>query len=149
LETPGGLKIQTIHAFCERLLARFPLEAGVAPGFDIADEARAAELLARARARAALADDAPQGAFLRFAERLHGEALDRLFDRLAPPPAAIHRFAKKHPPSWAPKTRTRHGVRQDAAAFCAAFVARQDWSALKDAAGVLATGGKSDNAAAE
>ncbi|MBC7768074.1 MAG: UvrD-helicase domain-containing protein [Phycisphaerales bacterium] len=44
LETPGGLRIQTIHAFCERLLARFPLEAGVPPGFDIADEARAAAL---------------------------------------------------------------------------------------------------------
>ncbi|HCX69536.1 MAG TPA: double-strand break repair helicase AddA, partial [Rhodobiaceae bacterium] len=28
IETPGGLKIQTIHAFCERLLGRFPLEAG-------------------------------------------------------------------------------------------------------------------------
>ena len=33
LETPGGLKIQTIHAFCEKLLRRFPLEAGVSPGF--------------------------------------------------------------------------------------------------------------------
>ena len=33
LETPGGLKIQTIHAFCEALLRRFPLEAGVAPQF--------------------------------------------------------------------------------------------------------------------
>ena len=26
IETPGGLKVQTIHAFCERLLQRFPLE---------------------------------------------------------------------------------------------------------------------------
>ena len=34
IETPGGLKVQTIHAFCERLLQRFPLEAGVPPGFD-------------------------------------------------------------------------------------------------------------------
>ena len=33
LETPGGLKIQTIHAFCAALLRRFPLEAGVAPDF--------------------------------------------------------------------------------------------------------------------
>ena len=33
LETPGGLKIQTIHAFCESLLSRFPLEAGVSPAF--------------------------------------------------------------------------------------------------------------------
>ncbi|PHS74444.1 MAG: hypothetical protein COB56_09280, partial [Robiginitomaculum sp.] len=38
LETPGGLKVQTIHAFCERLLKRFPLEAGIAPGSDAVDE---------------------------------------------------------------------------------------------------------------
>jgi len=38
IETPGGLKVQTIHAFCERLLQRFPLEAGVPPGFHILDD---------------------------------------------------------------------------------------------------------------
>ena len=38
LETPGGLKIQTIHAFCERLLQLFPVEAGVVPGFEVMDE---------------------------------------------------------------------------------------------------------------
>ena len=38
IETPGGLKVQTIHAFCERLLQRFPLEADVPPGFTILDE---------------------------------------------------------------------------------------------------------------
>ena len=38
IETPGGLKVQTIHAFCERLLQRFPLEAGVPPHFAILDE---------------------------------------------------------------------------------------------------------------
>lgn len=48
LETPGGLKIQTIHAFCERLLRRFPLEARVAPGFEIADEPQARALVERA-----------------------------------------------------------------------------------------------------
>ena len=41
IETPGGLKVQTIHSFCERLLQRFPLEANVAPGFTILDEATA------------------------------------------------------------------------------------------------------------
>lgn len=49
IETPGGLKIQTIHAFCERLLGRFPLEAGVPPHFEILDERTAAELMAEAR----------------------------------------------------------------------------------------------------
>ena len=44
VETPGGLKIQTIHSFCAALLRRFPLEAGVNPQFTEIDE-RAAELL--------------------------------------------------------------------------------------------------------
>ena len=49
LETPGGLKIQTIHAFCESLLSRFPLEASVSPHFQIADDATSAELISNAR----------------------------------------------------------------------------------------------------
>src|SRR5262245_54322414 len=71
LETPGGLKIQTIHAFCERLLARFPLEAAVPPGFDIADDARARALLDAARgALCADADAETSMAFDRFATKL-------------------------------------------------------------------------------
>lgn len=46
LDTPGGLKIQTIHAFCQTLLAGFPVEAGLAPGFR-AIEGREQRLLAR------------------------------------------------------------------------------------------------------
>ncbi len=38
LETPGGLRIETIHAFCARILRRFPLEAGVSPGFKEIEE---------------------------------------------------------------------------------------------------------------
>lgn len=53
LETPGGLKIQTIHAFCEKLLRRFPLEAGVSPGFRVMDDAASAAVAAAARARVA------------------------------------------------------------------------------------------------
>ena len=52
IETPGGLKIQTIHAFCERLLHLFPFEANVAAGFRVVEEREAAELLQRARAAA-------------------------------------------------------------------------------------------------
>ncbi len=48
IETPGGLKVQTIHAFCERLLQRFPLEAGVPPGFAILDDLGRAALLREA-----------------------------------------------------------------------------------------------------
>ena len=49
LDTPGGMKIQTIHAFCESVLGRFPLEAGIAPHFDVMDERTAAEALHAAR----------------------------------------------------------------------------------------------------
>ncbi len=49
LETPGGLKIQTIHAFCERLLHLFPFEANVPARFEVPDEQGQAELLERAR----------------------------------------------------------------------------------------------------
>jgi ATP-dependent helicase/nuclease subunit A len=48
IETPGGLKVQTIHAFCERLLQRFPLEAGVPTGFAILDEHERDTLLKQA-----------------------------------------------------------------------------------------------------
>ena len=49
LDAEGGLKIQTIHAFCQSLLGRFPLESRVAPHFQVLDERSAAELLAAAR----------------------------------------------------------------------------------------------------
>src|SRR5689334_22719587 len=48
LDAPGGINILTIHAFCQALLKRFPLEAGVAPGFDVLDEADARTLLRQA-----------------------------------------------------------------------------------------------------
>ncbi|SLN30654.1 double-strand break repair helicase AddA [Roseisalinus antarcticus] len=44
IETPGGLKIQTIHAFCAGVLRRFPLEAGVSPRFAEMED-RSADLL--------------------------------------------------------------------------------------------------------
>ncbi|MCH7793923.1 MAG: UvrD-helicase domain-containing protein, partial [Proteobacteria bacterium] len=49
LDAPGGMKILTIHAFCQSLLGRFPLEAGIAPHFQVLDERSAAELLQEAR----------------------------------------------------------------------------------------------------
>ena len=44
LETPGGLRVQTIHGFCESLLKRFPLEAGLSPHFDLMDDQEARSL---------------------------------------------------------------------------------------------------------
>ena len=48
LDTPGGIKISTIHAFCQSLLRRFPLEAEVSPEFTVVEDRDADELLAEA-----------------------------------------------------------------------------------------------------
>ena len=49
VETPGGLKIQTIHAFCERLLHLFPFEANVAAQFDVLDSVQIKDLIKEAQ----------------------------------------------------------------------------------------------------
>lgn len=45
--TGGGLRIQTIHSFCQQLLASFPLEAGLVPGFRPLDEREQSDLARR------------------------------------------------------------------------------------------------------
>jgi ATP-dependent helicase/nuclease subunit A len=49
LDAPGGMRIETIHAFCQSLLRRFPIEAGVPPHFTVMDERSAAEALREVR----------------------------------------------------------------------------------------------------
>ncbi len=49
LDLSPGLQIQTFHSFCQSLLGRFPLEAGMAPGFEGIDEAEARDLMASAK----------------------------------------------------------------------------------------------------
>src|SRR5581483_6271102 len=48
LETPGGLKVQTIHALCTRLLQQFPFEANVPARFSVLDDRDQAEMIERA-----------------------------------------------------------------------------------------------------
>ncbi|MBA5776991.1 double-strand break repair helicase AddA [Stappia sp. F7233] len=77
LETPGGLKIQTIHAFCEALLHQFPLEANVAGHFTVLDDRLSAELLAEARARVLnAAENEPESALGQALSFLIGEMAD-------------------------------------------------------------------------
>ncbi len=49
IDTPGGLKIMTIHAFCQSVLGRFPLESGLTPNFKVIDEREATQFLTQAR----------------------------------------------------------------------------------------------------
>ncbi len=94
VETPGGLKIQTLHAFCERVLHAAPFEANVAAGFAIIEEVQQAKLiadakkdvLARARRDAPLAEALEriaEGAGLVFADLLDEALRQRAFFRAA------------------------------------------------------------------
>ncbi len=60
LDTPGGLKIQTIHAFCERLLHQFPFEANVAGHFEVLEQ-RDVDALTDSARRSVLAQAARDG----------------------------------------------------------------------------------------
>jgi ATP-dependent helicase/nuclease subunit A len=81
LETPGGLKIQTIHSFCAALLRRFPLEAGVSPQFQEIDERNGKKL--RADLLENLADGEQPDAFDAMARYLSGDDPDALAREVA------------------------------------------------------------------
>ena len=86
LDTPGGLKIQTVHSFCQSLLGRFPLEAGVPPQFSVMDDREAAALMRIARdtvLHAADGDDALAHALATITQRVQEDRFDELMNILS------------------------------------------------------------------
>jgi ATP-dependent helicase/nuclease subunit A len=81
IESPGGLRIQTIHSFCASLLRRFPLEAGVPPGFTEMDD-RAARLM-RAEIVEELADGPAAPVIRRLTEVQNGEDFGTLIEQVS------------------------------------------------------------------
>lgn len=87
LETPGGLKIQTIHAFCESVLHQFPLEANIAAHFQLLDPLMEEALFAAARREmvtgaAAVENPALAEAFAMVLERSGEAGLDALLKEI-------------------------------------------------------------------
>ncbi|MDE0056977.1 MAG: double-strand break repair helicase AddA [Defluviicoccus sp.] len=83
LDAPGGMKIQTIHAFCQSVLGRFPLEARVDPHFRVMDERTEGETLRRARdAAIAEASRTPESALARAFAIVAGRGAESRFDEL-------------------------------------------------------------------
>ena len=114
LDTPGGLNIQTLHAFCQSLLGRFPLEAGIAPHSQVMDERDSSEMLeavkeeilahvrdagdgALARALADVTRHVHEIAFTDLMGKLAGARGDlrRLFDRYASIEGAVAAVYRK------------------------------------------------------
>ncbi len=152
LETPGGLRIQTIHAFCERILRRFPIEAGAPPGFDVMEEAAAEACSARAAAHVARrVFHQPEGAL--------AKAFAWLADMGEPHKGALRRFVLRHRQRLSANISAAGSVEAASARLRAELglaaddtpdsvrahaVAALDRSALQRAAHVLAAGGKTD-----
>jgi len=82
VETPGGLKIQTIHAFCEKLLHIFPFEANVPASFRVVDDLERAELMDAARRRALEAATRDKGSLRKALELVARETSAGGFDAL-------------------------------------------------------------------
>jgi ATP-dependent helicase/nuclease subunit A len=151
LETPGGLKIQTIHAFCEKLLRRFPIEAGVSPAFRVLENEAAVALSNRARedlARAALAD--PGGrlgtAYAHFAVELDWKAFHALLALFETQRGKLVAYVERWTAGAAPGPHILAGVSADEtpAALETDFLTWLDPAAWRAAADGFATGSTND-----
>ncbi|HEV7821638.1 MAG TPA: UvrD-helicase domain-containing protein, partial [Burkholderiales bacterium] len=80
LETPGGLKVQTIHALCTRLLQQFPFEANVPAHFAVVDDRDQNDMMERANLSVLLdAARHPDGAIGRALDVAMAHAADVTF----------------------------------------------------------------------
>ncbi|MES2835059.1 MAG: double-strand break repair helicase AddA [Pseudomonadota bacterium] len=156
LETPGGLKIQTIHAFCEKLLRRFPIEAGVAPNFTVLENEAARVLSKAARddlARAALKDrEGPIGeAYAHFAVALDWKRFEALLALIEADRDKLAAYVEAMADGSAPDPYALVGADPDVTPdqLEAAFLDRIDRRAWADAAAAMAAGSTNDRACAE
>ncbi|MDP1739209.1 MAG: double-strand break repair helicase AddA [Caulobacter sp.] len=158
LETPGGLKIQTIHAFCEKLLRRFPLEAQVSPGFTVMDDAAAAWIATEARAavaRHAFEVEGPLAdAYARLSVALDHDSFQQMFaafeqkrDAIAGYVARCGGFGGVQADVWMVCTGSEDPVTAEDVE--AAALAALNPRLYREAAGVLALGTKTDIKCAE
>jgi ATP-dependent helicase/nuclease subunit A len=155
LDTPGGMHIETIHAFCQSLLRRFPLEAGLAPHFQVMDERDAGELLMAARDTVLGAardgnDPALARALSAVTARIHETAFPELMAELSSDRGRLKRLIDRHggPTGAIAALRDRLGLERDDTA--AALLAKACDDASFDAAGcrrtveALLSGSKTD-----
>ena len=95
LDLPGGMRIGTIHAFCQSLLRRFPLEAGLSPHFEVADDEAEALRLREAR-EAVLANPTQRDAVFALAAETDEQSFAELSGAFAKHQSELLR---RHPPA--------------------------------------------------
>ncbi|WND03934.1 double-strand break repair helicase AddA [Temperatibacter marinus] len=95
LDLSGGLQILTFHSFCQSLLGRFPLEAGIAPGFEALDDQMAATVKLEARDRV-LKSNVEQSALSEVAKRVNEADFDRVMEGLMHKGIEVQKLLKSH-----------------------------------------------------
>jgi ATP-dependent helicase/nuclease subunit A len=152
LETPGGLKVLTLHAFCQIVLSRFPLEAHIPPAFEVLDDQSARELIGEARQqvleRAGQGEEPLASSIARLVTETSEASVTRILDAaLSGDRRKLDRFFASVDDLKA-SVRAAHGLTGDETAedigedFCASLA--KDIETLKTIRGWLAGGGKSD-----
>jgi ATP-dependent helicase/nuclease subunit A len=155
LETPGGLKVQTIHALCTRLLQQFPFEANVPARFAVLDDRDQAEMMERASLGVLLeASRAPDSAIGRALLTAMASAADVTFKEVVREAC----LSRDHFMAWADGAGSADAAARQASAALGVnpedrlddvereitdgpYVKRSGWEEI---AGVLDTGSKSD-----
>jgi ATP-dependent helicase/nuclease subunit A len=160
LDAPGGMRIETIHAFCQSLLRRFPLEAQVAPHFRLIEERDSAELLFEAREAMLIAARDAQPPALKQAldhvvGRMHESRLKELFGAFMEERDRLEslRDGMASPEALRRSLATRLGIapdlRPDAVIAEACAEGACDAAALRRAIDVLSEGKTTDQKRAE
>jgi len=155
LDVPGGMKIQTVHAFCESLLGRFPLEAGLAPYFQVMDEREANEIQSEAQAiiltQARYIERTPlAGALADVTKHIQESDFDKLLGELFSERGRIRRLIERFGGLerltdhvfkilQVSRSETEHSIRK---AACKDLVF--DFESLQKASAAMASGGKTD-----
>jgi len=142
LDLPGGMRIGTIHAFCQSLLRRFPLEAALSPHFRLMDDPDAA--VALAQAREAMLSGAFAEAQRNALRLIAGEvatlgALGELIEKLRQKPDELAEALKAGPEALEIGLRRLLGAR-DPAEVAQAIAGEADDAALRGAAATIAAG---------
>ncbi|AMW34506.1 double-strand break repair helicase AddA [Haematospirillum jordaniae] len=158
LDVPGGMKIQTIHAFCQALLRRFPLEAGIAPHFAVMEDRDAATLMLEAREHILLAARQDETSDLHCAlalvtSHVHEDAFNALMADIATHRGRLSRLLAQGMEPVSFRLAQRLGLDiNDTPDLILRQAAQDDHvpvAQLKNLAIALARGGKTDLEAAE
>jgi ATP-dependent helicase/nuclease subunit A len=155
LETPGGLRIETIHAFCARILRRFPLEAGVVPGFVELEDEDAREMWQRAKRAAILEAAANDPAALALIAREAGrEGASSALDTVRIAGGTLRAFVSARGPELAGIEQALRAVIEPPSLSSAQIVERAmrtdfPLASVRQAIGALEGGAKTDLKLAE